>query len=718
LSGNSASSGQGGGVLNSGQVELYSTTIVSNTGGGVYSINRSNTRFRDTVLQNPDGLNCGGDGTAQISDDTHNFSADTSCVLQSSQTGANLDPKLGPLTQDSNDLTSFHLPLAGSPLIDAGSDCPALDQRGASRPNACDIGAVEFAGLPSLIVTNTNDSGQGSLRQAIADANRAPGPDTIRIFAHGTVQLASTLLITDEVTLLGPGADLFAVDGGGTMGVFRIRDDRTVDGDDITLPVPASLADLTVQNGFAVRGGGIQNVGGLTLTNVNLLHNQASEIGGGADVGGPVTLIGGRFADNTAQGNGGGLYAHNTLNLTGTQFSNNNGGDAGGGALVLEGAQIDGGQFASNFCRGAHCIGGGLIVILKMSLTDTQFFDNTATEAGGGVFFEGGAARITGSRFVGNLAGQDGGGAYIGLGGALDELTNPQQDIIDTQFLGNRALRGGGLFIDGFADASHRGVGFVENSLFAHNRAPEGAAIALGDADHGGAYEILHATIDGGVPVTATAISVAGGSANVQNTILANYSIGIQRLAGSVSENANLFFHTNTPTAGGVVSAVVYPQGDPLFADSAQDDYHLGAGSAAIDKALEEPAHPITEDFEGQARPFGPQSDIGFDEYVPMALSGLRIAISPLPITPLGAQTNFAATVSAGTTPITYTWDFGDGTPVGTGAHVAHTYAAAGHFMVTLTATNSLGQMSTTSQVSVLAASPPKHGLYLPVIRH
>src|SRR5262245_54529938 len=176
-------------------------------------------------------------------------------------------------------------------------------------------------------VTTTEDSGPGSLRQAIADANRAPGPDTIRIIAHGTVQLASTLLITDEVTLLGPGADLFAVDGGGAMGVFRIRDDRTVDGDDITLPVPASLADLTVQNGFAVRGGGIQNVGGLTLTNVNLLHNQASEIGGGADVGGPVTLIGGRFVDNTAQGNGGGLYAHSTLNLTGTQFIGNNGGD-------------------------------------------------------------------------------------------------------------------------------------------------------------------------------------------------------------------------------------------------------------------------------------------------------------------------------------------------------------------------------------------------------
>jgi predicted outer membrane repeat protein len=577
--------------------------------------------------------------------------------------------------------------------------------------------AVAAAAAANFTVTNTNDSGPGSLRQAIADANSAPGPDTIDITAHGTLQLASTLLITDEVTLLGPGADLFAVDGGGVMGVFRIRDDRTVDGDVITLPVQANLADLTVQNGNANRGGGIQNVGGLTLTNVNLLHNHASDIGGGADVGGPVTLIGGRFADNTAQDNGGGLYAHSTLNLTGTQFINNNGGNAGGGALVLEGAQIDGGRFENNFCRGAHCIGGGLIVISKMVLTDTLFVLNTATGAGGGVFFEGGATRITGSRFEGNLAGQDGGGAYIGLGGALDTLTNPPQDIIDTQFLDNGALRGGGLFIDGFVDAMHKGVGFVENALFARNRAIAGAAIALGDAGNGGSYHILHATIDGGVLATGTAISVAGGSASVRNTILANYSIGIQRLAGAVTDDANLFFQTVTPTAGGVASGVVYPQGDPLFADAAQNDYHLGAGSAAIDKALEEPAHPVTEDFEGEARPFGPQSDIGFDEFVPTALSGLSLNLSPLPTPPLGAPTNFAATVSAGTTPITYTWDFGDGTPAGTGAHVAHTYAVAGQFTVTLTATNSLGNVSTTTQVNVLAAPPPTSWLYLPVMR-
>src|SRR6185295_14413563 len=115
-----------------------------------------------------------------------------------------------------------------------------------------------------------------------------------------------------------------------------------------------------------------------------------------------------------------------------------------------------------------------------------------------------------------------------------------------------------------------------------------------------------------GEPVTGVAITVAGGEASVRNTILANHAIGIQRLAGTVDETSNLFFHTSRSTIGRVTSGVVYPEGDPQFADAAQDDYHLGAGSAALDKALEDPAHPVPEDFEGEARPFGLQSDIGF----------------------------------------------------------------------------------------------------------
>ena len=112
VSDNTATSNQGGGVFNTSRAELYSMTIVTNT-NGVWSGASGNTRFRDTVLQNPGFLNCDGDGTAQISDDSHNFSTDNSCPLPNSQTGTSLDPQLGPLTTDSLGSTYYHLPLRG-----------------------------------------------------------------------------------------------------------------------------------------------------------------------------------------------------------------------------------------------------------------------------------------------------------------------------------------------------------------------------------------------------------------------------------------------------------------------------------------------------------------------------------------------------------------------------------------------------------------------------
>jgi predicted outer membrane repeat protein len=150
ISDNTATGNQGGGILNNGRAELYYMTIVTNT-QGVYSYHGANTRFRDDVLQNPGYLNCDGDGSAQISDDTHNYSTDNSCVLPNSTTGTGLNPKLGPLMVDIFGPTYYRMPLAGSPLINAGSNCPARDQRGAFRPDACDIGAVEYGGRLPLV---------------------------------------------------------------------------------------------------------------------------------------------------------------------------------------------------------------------------------------------------------------------------------------------------------------------------------------------------------------------------------------------------------------------------------------------------------------------------------------------------------------------------------------------------------------------------------------
>jgi predicted outer membrane repeat protein len=147
FSGNQAFTSRGGGVYNQGQLELYFSSLAYNY-NGVHSVAGANTRLRGSVLYNPGYTNCGSEGTVQYSNDGANHISDDSCGPSFSAKG---NPQLGLLQfelQQQYWPTYFHLPLAGSPLINTGPGaCPARDQRGALRPDACDIGAVEFGGL-------------------------------------------------------------------------------------------------------------------------------------------------------------------------------------------------------------------------------------------------------------------------------------------------------------------------------------------------------------------------------------------------------------------------------------------------------------------------------------------------------------------------------------------------------------------------------------------
>ncbi len=79
--------------------------------------------------------------------------------------------------------------------------------------------------------------------------------------------------------------------------------------------------------------------------------------------------------------------------------------------------------------------------------------------------------------------------------------------------------------------------------------------------------------------------------------------------------------------------------------------------------------------------------------------------------TPLGQTTTFTATVTAGSN-VVYTWAFGDG-QTATGATVSHVYANPGIYTATVTASNSLGQLIATTQVTIMA---PVYQQYLPLI--
>ena len=150
LSGNTnpAQNQHSGGLYNSAQLDARNVTLKNNH-YGLFSANGGVSRLQSTVLDNAAFANCDSDGTP-TSSGGHNFANDNSCGLtgfQDSQ-GIGLDPRLGPLTTDPLVFTLFHMPQPGSPLINHGGPaCALTDQRYGLRPDACDIGAIEFGGL-------------------------------------------------------------------------------------------------------------------------------------------------------------------------------------------------------------------------------------------------------------------------------------------------------------------------------------------------------------------------------------------------------------------------------------------------------------------------------------------------------------------------------------------------------------------------------------------
>jgi len=81
------------------------------------------------------------------------------------------------------------------------------------------VGAIP-AYAATITVTNTNNNGPGSLRQALRTARDG---DTINFAVTGTIMLTSGALpINKNITISGPGADQLLIDGNQAIAVFGI----------------------------------------------------------------------------------------------------------------------------------------------------------------------------------------------------------------------------------------------------------------------------------------------------------------------------------------------------------------------------------------------------------------------------------------------------------------------------------------------------------------
>jgi hypothetical protein len=139
-----------------GTLHITNSTVSGNSAGGIYNEgNPANAVLRGSIVANNTAGNCFG---LTLTDQGDNLSSDSSCHFTASTSLQNTDPKLDPAGLQNNGGPTQTIALQpDSPAVDqipVGSNCPAIDQRGVTRPQGpnCDSGALEMTAADGLMV--------------------------------------------------------------------------------------------------------------------------------------------------------------------------------------------------------------------------------------------------------------------------------------------------------------------------------------------------------------------------------------------------------------------------------------------------------------------------------------------------------------------------------------------------------------------------------------
>ena len=328
--------------------------------------------------------------------------------------------------------------------------CSDSRRRRVARPKRSCTESLEFRSLlTTFTVTSLADSGSGSLRQAILDANATAGDDEILFQSglNGTIALTSgQMTISETVEITGNGAANSIIDAQETSRIFEISSGAV------------SLSGLTLQNGRTAgnninyadntnNGGAIKSLssGTLTISGSTLTGN--STFGGGAHGGaissdtGAIVIIDSILSGNRTTGDGaygGGLFCRSgEVTITRSTLSGN----------LTEGASSDG---------GAIFIANGSISIKQSTLASNSTMDVFAD--GGAVFARNNSVVLSQSTVSGNSVqgnGARGGAVFSGYG----TVTVSQSTLTLNSSTQNA---GGGIF-------SNSGSISIRNSIVAGN---------------------------------------------------------------------------------------------------------------------------------------------------------------------------------------------------------------------------------------------------------
>ncbi|MDJ0554508.1 MAG: peroxidase family protein [Microcoleaceae cyanobacterium MO_207.B10] len=325
------------------------------------------------------------------------------------------------------------------------------------------------------IVTNTNDSGPGSLRDAIANAE----PGGTIVFAPDvqgeTINLTSgQLRIDKDINIDGNENNPVRIDAGGNSRVLNINDGDNNVQSQVTID-GVIVSDGNVSN-TGGDGGGILNREDLTLSNSIVSGNTANEDGGGIfnSRTGKITITNSTIRNNqTMEGyaSGAGIFNSGEAEISDSEISNNFANDTGGGVYTLPpgNTTIINSTITGN---SANNDGGGVFVYGDTEIVDSTISNNVALSAiadGGGIS-NFGNAEIRNSTIIGNSAGDDGGGIYN-----KDNVFGKVSTVVITNSTireNTAASDGGGVFNFGVAE--------IEDTTITENNAPDahGSGIA------------------------------------------------------------------------------------------------------------------------------------------------------------------------------------------------------------------------------------------------
>ncbi len=378
---------------------------------------------------------------------------------------------------------------------------------GAALTLGMGFGLGPSAEAATFTVTNLNDSGAGSLRQAISDANNAAGPDVVTFQAGvtGTLTLATgQLYISDSVNIQGPGQAVVTVNANSTSRVFYVYySDGLID-------VTISGLTLTGGNAGNSNGGGIVDFGeNLTLDHVTVDTNTGSQ-GGGLWMnanGNSLTITNSIFSGNTA-GEGGGIFLYDSgqpVLIQDTVISGNQSTGAGGGVYLYNpgyNVTIERSTLSGNTASGP---GGGLFLYhthgATVTLRQSTLSGNSASAGGGAYFYTpSNPVVIENSTISGNQATGNGGGLFFY--GSLYTGSDIRSATIASNTAGGS---GGGIYLE-------RGSLPVENTIVAGNTATSDNDIS-GDSNYILDHDLVQDT--GGAGFTDAGGNIFGQSAQL-----------------------------------------------------------------------------------------------------------------------------------------------------------------------------------------------------------